>query len=175
MKKKIFFGGVSGIFLTISGLMFYDMSQMEMEILILCSANKGGIRIPSSLCKYYLINYRINEKGIKKLKEGVGLGYVLSVEKDFPEYEMTRIFITNGLDVNSVNHYGNANTTPLQSAVLENNVRGVKFLLEQGADLHLTGGYKMTAIEIAKKFHKAGSELQDMREIIQILSDAEKP
>ena len=174
MKKKIFFGSVGGIFLAVVGLMFYVMTQMEIEHLISCSANKGGTRIPSSFCKYYLINYRINEKSINELKEGVGLGYVLSVEKDFSEYEMTKIFIVNGLGVNSVNHYGDVNLTPLQSAVLDNDVRGVKFLIKQGADVHIKNErYGMTALEMARKFHKEESKLQNRSEIIQILSDAE--
>ncbi len=174
MKKKIFFGGVGGIFLAVVGLMFYVMTQMEIEHLISCSANKGGTRIPGGLCKYYLVNYRINEKSINELKKGVGLGYVLGVEKDFSEYEMTKLFIVNGLGVNSVNHYGNVNATPLQSAVLDNDVRGVKFLIGQRADVHIKNErYGMTALEMAKKFHKEESKLQNRSEIIRILSDAE--
>ncbi|MBL1277356.1 MAG: hypothetical protein COB30_014835, partial [Ectothiorhodospiraceae bacterium] len=83
MKKKILkivFGSIGGIFLIYVGLMFYDMTEMEIEVLILCSENQGGILIPSSLCHYYMLNYRINEKDIKKLSEGAGLDYVLGVE-----------------------------------------------------------------------------------------------
>jgi ankyrin repeat protein len=160
----------------VAGLMLYDMSQMKMEVLILCSANEGGIRIPSSLCKYYMVNYRINEKGIKELREGVGLGYVLGVERKFSDYEMTKIFIANGLGVDSVNHYGDVDVTPLQSAVLSNDVRGVKFLIGYRVDVRIKNErYGMTALEMAKKFHKEESKLQNRSEIIQILSDADKP
>jgi len=179
MKKKIVFGGIGGIFLIIAGLMFYDMTKMEMEVLILCSENQGGIRIPSSLCKYYLVNYRMNEKDIKELSEGAGLDYVLGVEgRKSTEYELAKLFLAKGLDVDGVNHYtgyfDNKKSTPLQSAVVLNDVSRVKFLIEHGADLHLTGDKGMTALEYAKKLHKAGSERQDRTEIIRILSDAEK-
>ncbi len=140
---------------------------------MLCSVNKGGIRIPSSLCHYYLVNYRINEQGIKELSEGGGLGVVLNIEEDATEYALAKIVLANGLDVNGVNHYGDVNLTPLQAAVLHNDVKRVKFLLEYGADLYITGNYGMTALEMAKKRHKEESKLQNRREIIQILSDAE--
>jgi len=179
MKKKIVFGCIGGIFLTIAGLMFYDMTSMKMEVLILCSQNEGGIRIPSGLCKYYLVNYRINEKGIKELSEGAGLDYILNVEGRNPTgYELAKIFLANGLDVNGVNHYKarpeDKSSTPLQAAVVYNDVPRVKFLLEQGADLQMRGELGMTALEYAKKIHKAGSKFRDNSEIIQILSDAEK-
>ncbi|MBL1278378.1 MAG: ankyrin repeat domain-containing protein [Ectothiorhodospiraceae bacterium] len=64
--------------------------------------------------------------------------------------------------------------TPLQSAVVMNDVPRLKFLIEHGADLRLTGDKGITALEYAKKIHKAGSESWDTSEIIQLLSDAEK-
>ncbi|NOX77101.1 MAG: hypothetical protein GXP17_10945, partial [Gammaproteobacteria bacterium] len=142
MKKKIFFGGVGGVFLAIVGFMLYDMSEMEMEVLILCSANQGGIRIPSSLCHYYMVNYRINEQGIKELSEGAGLDYILNGEGSV-KYDIAKAFLARGLDVNGVNHYKarpeDKSMTPLQAAVVYNDVPRVKFLIEQGADLQIRG------------------------------------
>jgi len=175
MKKKIFFGGVGGIFLTIVGLMFYVVTEMQMVHLMLCSTNQGGTRIPASLCKYYLVNYRINEKGIKELSEGGGLDVVLNIEEDAVEYELAKMLLAKGLNVDGINYYSSKGSTPLQAAVRYNDTRRVKFLIGQGADLHITGDHKMTALEIAKKLHREGDKLQDRREIIQILSDAEKP
>ncbi|MBL1277863.1 MAG: hypothetical protein COB30_017420 [Ectothiorhodospiraceae bacterium] len=181
MKKKIVFGGIGGIFLIYVGLMLHVMTDMEIEHLILCSENQGGIRIPSSLCKYYLVNYRMNEKDIKELSEGVGLNYILYVEgKNSTEYELAKLFLAKGLDVDGVDHYTAAppndkKFTPLQSTVVMNDVPRIKFLIEHGADLQIRGDVGMTALEYAKKIHKAGSERQDRTEIIQILSDAEKP
>ena len=174
MKKKIVFGSISGIFLIYVGLMFYDMTEMEIEVLILCSEDQGGIRIPSSLCHYYMLNYRMNEKDIKELSEGAGLDYVLGVEgRKSTEYELAKMFLARGLDVNGISHY--SGMTPLQATALSNDVQSVKFLIEQGADLQIRGELGMTALEYAKKIHKAGSEFWDISEVIQILSDAEKP
>ncbi len=175
MKNKIFFGSIGGVFLTIAGLMLYAMTQMEMVHLMLCSTNQGGTKIPSSLCRYYLVNHRINEKGIKELSEGGGLDVVLNIEENAAEYELAKMLLAKGLDIDRANHAGGTDVTPLQAAVLYNDVRRVNFLLEYGADIHLSEGYGMTPIEIARKFHQAGNKLQDRTEIIQILSDAEKP
>ena len=174
MKKKIVFGSIGGIFLTIAGLMFYAMTQMEITHLILCGEKGSSIRIPSSLCHYYMVNYRINEQGIKELSEGAGLDYILNGE-DPRKYKLAKIFIAKGLDVNGVNHYSSKGSTPLQAAAGYNDAPRIKFLIEQGADLQLRGEFGMTALEYAKKTHKAGSKFRDNREIIQLLSDAEKP
>ncbi len=170
MKRKIFFGGVGGIFLAIVGLMFYVMTQMEIEHLILCSTNEGGTRIPSSLCYNYMLNYRINEQDVKALSEGAGLDYILHA-KPPKRYEIAEAFIARGLDVNGVSHY--SGMTPLQATAQGGEVKNVKFLLKQGADLRLTGNKGMTALALARKMHVADSKLRDRAEIIQILSDAE--
>lgn len=172
MKKKIFFGGVSSVFLAIASLMLYAMTQMDMVHLMLCSTNQGGSRIPSSLCKYYLTNYRINEEGIKELSDGGGLDVVLNVEKNATEYELAKIFLANGLDVNGINHYGSSGSTPLQAAVAYNDVPRVKFLIEQGADLHITGSEGMTALALAIRLHKE-TTFQNRNEIIRLLSEAD--
>ena len=142
---------------------------------MLCSTDRGGILIPSSLCKYYLVNYRINEKSISELSKGGGLDVVLNIEEDADEYELAKMLLAKGLDVDGANHAGGQDVTPLQAAVLYNDVRRVNFLLKYGADIHLSEGYGMTPIDIARKFHKAGDELQDRSEIIRILLNAEKP
>lgn len=155
--------------------MFYDMSTMRIEVLILCSANEGSIRIPSSLCKYYMINHRITDSDIQQLREGAGLEYILNGTNP-DKYEVAEIFIARGLDVNGVNHYiarlEDKGMTPLQGAVVGNDVPSVKFLLKQEASLDITGYRGMTALELARKRHKANDEFLDNSEIIKILSDA---
>ena len=120
----------------------------------------------------------MNEKDIKELSEGAGLDYILNGEEPI-KYDIAKAFLARGLNVNGVNHYKarseDKNVTALQAAVVYNDVPRVKFLLEQGADLQIRGELEMTALEYAKNIHKAGSEFRDKTEIIQLLSDAEKP
>ena len=151
--------------------MLYAMSQMEMDHLILCSANETGTRIPGSLCEYYMLNHRMNEEDIKQLSDGAGLEFILNLQN--PEkYELAKIFIANGLDVNGINHYSDKDITPLHAAVLYNDVERAKFLIDQGANVAIRSkGYGMTALELARKLHQQqGSE--NRTEIINILSAA---
>ncbi|MBL1274936.1 MAG: hypothetical protein COB30_002500 [Ectothiorhodospiraceae bacterium] len=101
------------------------MVQMKIEYLILCSANQEGTRIPSSLCYYYMVNYRINEKSIKALSEGAGLDYILSGE-NIKKYDIAKAFLERGLDVNGISHYHGM--TPLQASVLGDDVQNDKKL-----------------------------------------------
>ncbi len=171
MKKKILFGGVVLALLGTFLLMLYAMLQMNIQHLILCSSNESDTRIPSSLCNYYMLNYRITEIDIKDLSEGAGLEYILNLES--PEkYEMAEIFISRGLNVNGINHFNDKDVTPLQAAVFYNDLERVKFLIKKGANINIRSeGYGMTALELAKKLHKdIGKE--DRSEIIKIISSA---
>lgn len=172
MKKKIFFWCAGGLFLALTGLMIFDMSRMDIESLILCSTKEGGIRIPSKLCEYYMLNYRMNKRDIEELSKGAGLEYILNGENS-KKYEIAEIFILNGLDVNGINHYSDRDVTPLHAAVIYNDLERVKFLIRHGADMHIKSeGYGMTAIELAKELHGENGK-ENRSEIIQVLSDAD--
>lgn len=170
MKKKLLYGvaaSLAGLF----GFMLYDMSEMDIDVLILCSANEGGIRIPSSLCEYYMLNHRMNRDDIKELSNGAGLEFILNLQS--PEkYEMAKKFISKGLDVDGINHYSDKDITPLHASVLYNDVERVKFLIDQGANIEIRSkGYGMTALELARKLHKEQGR-EDRTEMIDILSAA---
>lgn len=172
MKIKILFGSVAFVLSGILGVVLYAMTQMDILHLLLCSSNQGGTRIPSNVCEYYMINYRINNDDLKYLSDGPGLDAVLNVQS--PKiYEFAELFISNGLDVNGVNNYTSPKITPLQAAVLFNDLERVKFLLKHGANIHIRNEhYKMTAIELAKKRHEETGK-ENRSEIIKLLSDAE--
>ena len=171
MKKKIFFSGVAFVLSGIVGLMLYAMSEMEIEHLILCSSNEGGIRIPSSLCEYYMLNHRMNEDDMKQLSDGAGLEFILNGVNP-SKYKMAEIFIAKGLDVNGVNHYSDKDITPLHALVLGNDAEGIKFLIEQGADVdRRSTGYGMTALELARRLHEEQGR-ENRTAIINMLSAA---
>ncbi|WDE03452.1 ankyrin repeat domain-containing protein [Thalassomonas viridans] len=168
MKKKILISSLATIVAATLILVAYDMSKMDIESLVLCSANEGGIRIPSALCKHYLLNHRINEKDIKQLSEGAGLDYILNLQSS-EKYEIAKTFIAKGLDINGINHYSDKNVTPLHASVLYNDVERVKFLVTQGANVQIRSkGYDMTALELAKKLHDEHGK-ENRNEIIKIL------
>ncbi len=171
MKKKLLYGGAVAFLAGLFGLMLYDMSKMDVDVLILCSSNEGGIRIPSSLCEYYMLNHRMNEEDIKQLSDGAGLEFILNLQSP-GKYEMANTFISKGLDINGINHYSDKDVTPLHASVLYNDVERVKFLIEHGADIEIRSkGYGMTALELARRLHEEqGSE--NRTEIINMLAAA---
>lgn len=172
MVNKIIVGGASLILVGVFGLVLYVMSQMDIEHLISCSSNEGGTRIPSSLCEYYMVNYRINKSDIDELRNGAGLDYILNGESS-RKYEMAEIFISRGLSVDGINNFNDKDVTPLQAAVLHNDVKQVRFLINQGANVNIKSkGYGMTALELARKLHNKGESREDRSEIIKILSSA---
>ncbi|MCF6337632.1 MAG: ankyrin repeat domain-containing protein [Gammaproteobacteria bacterium] len=172
MKKKIFFGSFALVLSGIVGFILYAMTQLTIQALISCSANTGGIRIPSSVCEYYMLNYRLTEEDIASLREGAGLGYILNGQ-DPEKHRIAEIFISHGLDINGINHYGNQDLTPLHGSALMGDIKTLQFLLRHGADIHIKSNQYETALELAKKFHKANDKLRDRTEIIRLLSDAE--
>ena len=171
MKKKVLLSALPLAFTVLLALVYYDMTKMAIEDLILCSANEGGIRIPSELCRYYMLNHRIDNKDIKQLGKGAGLDYILNLQSP-DKYEIAKVFIAKGLDINGINHYNNKDITPLHASVLYNDLPRVKFLIEQGADIEIRSqGYGMTALELAKKLHnEQGKENRD--EMIKVLFSA---
>jgi len=172
---KIFYGAacVAAVITGTLGLMLYDMSTMDIESLILCSANEGGIRIPSALCERYMTDHRLTDADIRQLGKNAGLEYILNLENP-AKYEMAKKFISKGLDINGVNHYSDKKLTPLQASVLYNDTVRVKFLIIHGADVHRRNQtYDMTALELAKKLHvEQGKE--NRHEIIKLLTEAVK-
>lgn len=169
MNKKILFGGSALTLVGVFGLILYVMSQMGIEHLISCSLNERGTRIPNSLCKYYLVNYRATTNDINRLKNGAGLDYIINGDNQ-KKYDIAKFFISKGLSVDSINHYSKKEVTPLVAAVLYNDVELVRFLIIQGANIQIkSNGYRMTALELAKELHRnVGKE--DRSEIIKILS-----
>ncbi|MFN3882356.1 MAG: hypothetical protein ACK4L8_13115 [Nitrincola lacisaponensis] len=169
MKSKMLFSGALVVFLGVSSIIFYAISQMSIQHLILCSSNESGTRIPSGLCNYYMLNFRANESDINDLSSGAGLDYILNLEGP-NKYKIAEIFISRGLDVNGVNHFSNMDVTPLHASVLYNDVERVVFLIKQGADVNIRSeGYEMTALELAEKLHE-DNDKEDRSEIIRILS-----
>lgn len=112
----------------------YVMRNMHIEELILCSANEGGIRIPGQLCQFYMRHYRMHEEDIKMLSEGGALDSILNISDEKKAFELATLFISKGLSVNGINHYGDSGLTPLHAAVLYNDLQRAQFLIQHGAD-----------------------------------------
>lgn len=173
MKIKI----AAGIFLvalvSTFGLMLHNVSKMDTETIILCASNEGGIHIPSKLCEYFLYNHRDIKKDVSELSKGAGLIFILNGNNEEMKYKLAEFFITNGLDVNGINHYGDYNLTPIYAAVLFNDVKMLKFLLKHGADISIKPpSINMTALDFARtlKSKEPSIDRSKILEILEILS-----
>lgn len=75
------------------------------------------------------------------------------------KYDVVKLLLENGADVNAVDHYGK---TPLVYVIHKNDYKSdeavqaeiVKLLLEYGADPDIRGLYNETAVEEARKYEK---------------------
>jgi hypothetical protein len=155
---------------TLIGLVSYDVSRMDTETIILCSSNEGGVLIPSKVCRYYLFNYRDIKKDVGELSDGAGLSYILNGDND-TKYEIAEYFISNGLDVNGINNYGQYNLTPIYGAILLNDVKMAKFLMRNGADLSIDPpSIKMSALEFCKFLQEKDSSV-DRSDMLKLLAN----
>ncbi len=171
MKVRITAATIILFLVGVFGLMVYDISEMDSETLILCASGEGGILIPSKICEYYMVNHRIIKNDIEELASGAGLIFILNGENKEKKYKIAEFFISNGLDVNGVNHYGNDNLTPLHGAVLINDAELVNFLLKHGADISIRPpSINMTPLELARLLQENEPSV-DRSKIIQALID----
>lgn len=155
----------------ISGLMINDVSRMNPETLILCTLNEGGILIPRKLCEYHMYNYRDIKSDVDKLSSGSGLSFILEGKNKIKKYEIAEFYISNGLDVNSVNHAGGYDITPLHGAVLDNDIDMARFLLNHGASKSIKAPtINMTPVELANSLQEKEPNV-DRSKIIKILMD----
>lgn len=66
MTIKWLSSGFALVLMAGASLILHDLSNMDMGTLILCSADEGGIKIPDRLCKYYMVNYRLDKDDIEQ-------------------------------------------------------------------------------------------------------------
>lgn len=174
MRAKIILGVTFFVIGGVFSLMLYDVSKMNTETIVLCASNEGGILIPSKACEYYLYNHRNIKTDVKEIFNGAGLSFILGSENTETKYKIAQFFITNGLDVNGINHYGEYNLTPIHAAVLFNDVRMVNFLLKNGASLNIKPhSLNMTPLEFGLTLQKKEPSI-DRRKIIKILTNRVK-
>jgi len=125
---------------SVFGLALYAMTGMSAFTLIQCSSGEGGIYIPSSVCEFYLKDYRLNQDDIEELSVG-GLDPILNLDNEIFKYELATVLINKGLDVNGINFYyadEKIDLTPLHAAIIEQDVKRTQFLIESGAKMDLT-------------------------------------
>jgi len=169
MKLKLIFAAFCFIPAIICSLIVYLMSQMNVQHLISCSSGESGTRIPSELCSYYMLNFRVTENDLSDLRSGAGLEYILNAENE-NKYLIASAFISRGLSVDTVNNYSETKPTPLYASVLYNDLESVVYLLNKGANPYLKNAINNeTPIDLAKRLHVKNT-INDRQAIIDALN-----
>jgi len=171
MKKFIL--TLFSILILIGTSMFYHLVNMDIEELILCSTNEGGIRIPSNVCQHYMVNHRITEADIIQLSKNSGIDFILNGESH-KKYYIAEHFIAKGLNINGTNRHSiekQYDLSPLHTSVIYNDAKRAKFLINHGANTNIQSKshYNMTPLELAQHYQKELPK-KNMSDIIKILS-----
>jgi len=142
----------------ISSLVVYDVHHMNTETLIQCSSNDGWVIIPSSICKFYMFNFREPKPDVDVINKSIGISYILNGENE-GKYEISSFYIENGADVNAINGVGFYKNTALHSAIIVDDLMAVKYLLNNNARVDVySPSMKMTALELSKSLNNVNSD-----------------
>jgi len=172
------------LFWAVFGAAVYALRTADVEYIIIGAIhNSFRIKRIDKACEYSLYYLRDTKQDVETMKQGSGLGYILSPYGDKnAQHRVAEFFIVNGLDVNRASQmkaYKDSiidnGFTPLHLSVMDNNINNVRFLLKHGAKTDIKSKlYDMTPLEYAQfehdKHSKSKNDSEDRSEIIQLLT-----
>ncbi len=165
MKKNILLI-IFTVLVLIVGTGFLSMIKGDIEDIIICSTNNESHYIPSPICEYYLLNYRLTEEDIKFIESGAGLAFLFNISDNSKRHILLEYFISKGVSINKPNNIDGL--TPLHAAILMSDESLVKYLIEKGADpLELDRDNKLTAMQYVELLIKKAPDVD--RKNIQII------
>ncbi len=130
MKKFLFF---SVFVLAISvSFIYFTLSSMGIESLILCASEAGGSKIPTPICRYYLSDLTTSNDA-KNLDSRAGLAFSFEIANQDERYKIINRLLYLGSDINSPSKIDGL--TPINAAILLNDADLVKFLISKGVSL----------------------------------------
>ena len=130
--KKIILALVIVIPLLVVGLGFFSMSTGNIEDIVICSTNDESHYIPSSVCEYYLLHYRLTKEDIRFLEARSGLAFLFEISDRSRRDRLLKYFVAKGVSTSkpsAVDGY-----PPLHAAIINNDPELVEFLLANGAN-----------------------------------------
>ncbi|MGK0272594.1 MAG: hypothetical protein ACI88H_003266 [Cocleimonas sp.] len=155
--KKLIVVSITLITFVYLSTLLYSMSKMTTDEMVMCSAGDGGFYISSNICEIYMKRFKSDSTDIEELSYG-GIEVILNLSSD-KKYELAEFFISKGLNVNAINQYQSQfgyDLPPVQSAILDNDLKKVNFLILHGANLMArsksTGD--LTSLEFAKSLQE---------------------
>jgi hypothetical protein len=130
IKTLIIWGFVAALIVSLVGL-YWSISALNIEHLIVCSTQDKAYFIPERACKFYFYNFTGRNEA-ENLESGAGLAYAFEIEQEKERREVLAHLMAIGVDVNAVSPVDGL--TPLNAAILLNEPRLVNYLISKGAD-----------------------------------------
>ena len=121
------------IIATPGALALYTIHTMAIDDLIICATHEESDYIPLGVCRYYLINHRINQRDIHYLENQAGLGFLLNIPDKNTRNRLIGLFIDRGIDINLPSAIDGL--PPIQAAILLNDPSLVRLLLDRNASI----------------------------------------
>ena len=170
--KKTIISALIIIPFSIIGLAIYEMSAENIEHLIINATNEETSYIPSSAYEYYLLNFRVTDEDIKYIESRAGLNFLFGISNQKKKYKLINFFISKGVSINKPSEIDGF--PPLHAAILLNDEKLVKFLLNNGADINKKDiKFKLTPKEFID-FLQQKNKTIDRRSIKKIISLSQK-
>lgn len=107
------------------------ISQLSTEQLIICATTDDAFVIPKMACRFYF-DKMADTSDAKQLDERAGIAFAFEIDDPAERSAIVERLIAIGADPNGVSKIDGL--TPLNAAVLLNDVQLVQFLLDHGAD-----------------------------------------
>lgn len=146
------------LFVTYFSTAFYTLIDSDVEDLIICSTNDNTHYIPSGACEYYLLNYRTGQDDIESLESGAGLAFLFEIKDVNKRYAYIEHFISKGLAINLLSNIDGL--SPLHSAILLNDIKLVRFLIDKGASITIKEKlYGLTPLEFTYKLTEKNAQI----------------
>lgn len=153
MIKLLFKGFVLISLLAISIPTYFLMSRSTEELIVYSTPLESSFM--SEIADVYLTNFRIDDDGVEELQTNSGAIFLIAIPDIGKRDKLLAAFVNAGLDLNEESHLDNNGHTPLNIAIINNDVELVALLIELGAKVtikkspHLTNGidYLTTAVK----------------------------
>lgn len=132
--KKAILSFIIFIPLSVIALAIYAMSTDDIEGIVICATNDETSYIPSSVCEYYLYNFRLTKEDVNYIENRGGLNFPIGIHDNTKRYNLVKFFISKGVSVNKTSAIDGY--PPLHAAIIHNDPRIISLLLNNGADIN---------------------------------------
>ena len=134
----------------------YSLSESNIEDIIICSTNDDTHYIPNKGCEFYLFNFRSSKNDIQYLESGSGLAFLFGIKDINKRYIYLEHFLSKGMSIDAQSNIDGL--TPLHSAILLNDIKLVKYLIEKGANpMQTERNHALTPLSFLQNLNKSNN------------------